>query len=85
MSYSERDLPVHLRDGDILVLDDGTEVRWESSGEAKAVFLGSDFAPLMEIFPGQEESVNIGGKFFTLAASFEDDMEVRILITCLLS
>lgn len=77
MSYSERDLPVHLRDGDILVLDDGTEVRWESSGEAKAVFLGSDFEPLMEIFPGQEESVNIGGKFFTLTASFEDDLEVR--------
>ena len=48
MSYSERDLPVHLRDGDILVLDDGTEVRWESSGEAKAVFLGSNFTPLME-------------------------------------
>ena len=77
MQYSEKDLPVRLHDGEMLVLDDGSELRWESNGEAKAVFIGSGFEPNMELFPGQEEPVSVGGKNFILTAFFEDALEVK--------
>lgn len=77
MAYSEKDLPIHLRDGEMLTLDDGNELRWESNGEAKAVFVGDSFEAVLEIFPGQEETLNIGGKYFVLTASFENDLEVK--------
>ena len=56
MQYSEKDLPVRLHDGEMLVLDDGNEVRWESNGEAKAVFIGSSFDATMELFPNQKKA-----------------------------
>jgi len=77
MSYLEKDLPVRLHDGEMLTLNDGNEVRWESNGEAKAVFIGSSFNAAMELFPGQEEQVNIGGQNFMLTAFFEDALEVK--------
>jgi hypothetical protein len=77
MQYSEKDLPVRLHDGEMLVLDDGNEVRWESNGEAKAIFIGSSFDASLELFPAQEEKVNIGGKNFALTAFFEDALEVK--------
>jgi len=77
MQYSERDLPVRLHDGEMLVLDNGNELRWESNGEAKAVFVGSGFDATMELFPGQEEPLSIDGKNFVLTAFFEDALEVK--------
>lgn len=78
MQYSEKDLPLRLHDGEILVLDDGTEVRWESNGEAKAVYVGSSFDATMELYPGQEEALSAGGKNLTLTAFFEDALEVKV-------
>jgi hypothetical protein len=77
MQYAEKDMPVRLHDGEMLVLDDGNELRWESNGEAKAVFIGSSFDATMELFPGQEETVNVGGRNFVLTAFFEDALEVK--------
>lgn len=77
MQYSEKDLPVRVHDGELLVLDDGNEVRWESNGEAKAIFIGSSFEPSFELFPNQTETVNIGGRSFVLTAFFEDALEVK--------
>ncbi|NLW82329.1 MAG: hypothetical protein GXY42_11755 [Desulfovibrionales bacterium] len=77
MEYSEKDLPVRLHDGELLALDDGTVVRWESNGEAKAIFVGDSFNSVMELFPGQEETLNIAGKNFLMTAFFEDALEVK--------
>jgi len=77
MSYSQSDLPVRLHDGEILVMEDGTELRWESNGEAKAVFLGDSFEPALELFPGQDTVVEAGGVRLKLTAFFEDALEVR--------
>jgi hypothetical protein len=77
MQYSESDLPVRLHHGELLVLDDGSEVRWESNGEAKAVFVGSGFEPNFELFPNQEESLSLGENSYVLTAFFEDALEVR--------
>lgn len=77
MEYTEKDLPVRLHDGEFLVLGDGTVVRWESNGEAKAVFVGDSFGAAMELFPGQEENLSAGGLTLTLTAFFEDALEVK--------
>jgi len=77
MQYSESDLPVRLHHGEMLVLDDGSEVRWESNGEAKAVFVGSGFEPTFELFPSQEESLGLNGSTYMLTAFFEDILEVK--------
>lgn len=79
MSYSQSDLPVRLHDGEILILEDGTELRWESNGEAKAVFLGDSFEPALELFPGQDATIQAGGLQLKLTAFFEDALEVREL------
>jgi hypothetical protein len=52
-------------------------VRWESNGEAKAVFVGSGFEPNFELFPNQEESLSLGENSYVLKAFFEDALEVR--------
>lgn len=77
MEYSEKDLPVRLHDGELLSLDGGTVLRWESNGEAKAVFVGDSFEPSFELFPGQDQSVDAEGKTFVLTAFFEDALEVK--------
>ena len=77
MQYSESDLPVRLHHGELLVLADGSEVRWESNGEAKAVFVGDAFEPTFELFPSQEESLSLGGNSYVLTAFFEDALEVK--------
>lgn len=77
MEHTEKDLPVRLHDGEYLLLNDGTVVRWESNGEAKAVFVGDSFNATMELFPGQEESLSAGGLTLMLTAFFEDALEVK--------
>lgn len=77
MRHTEKELPVRIHDGELLVLDDGNELRWESNGEAKAVFLGSSFEAELELFPGQEGTLAVGGKTFALKAFFEDALEVK--------
>lgn len=78
MEYAQKDIPVRLHDGEFLVLDDGTVIRWESNGEAKAVFVGDSFNATMELFPGQEETLSVGGLNLTLTAFFEDALEVKL-------
>lgn len=77
MQYSEKDLPVRIHHGEMLVLDDGTELRWESNGEAKAVFVGDSFEPTMELFPNQDATITVGANQYALLAFFEDELEVK--------
>ncbi|NLY40573.1 MAG: hypothetical protein GX055_02980 [Desulfovibrionales bacterium] len=77
MQYSEKDLPVRLHDGEMLAMNDGTVVRWESNGEAKAVFVGDSFEALCELFPDQSQEVQAGGKNLMLVAFFDDVLEVK--------
>ncbi|GAB1410131.1 hypothetical protein MASR1M90_12850 [Desulfovibrionales bacterium] len=78
MQYSEKDLPVRLHDGEMLAMGDGTVVRWESNGEAKAVFVGDSFEAHCELFPDQSQEISIGGKNVLLTAFFEDALEVKL-------
>lgn len=77
MEYAEKDLPVRLHDGEMLTLNNGTVVRWESNGEAKAVFVGDGFEAVSELFPGQDHTLDAGGLTLTMTAFFEDALEVK--------
>ncbi len=78
-TYTEANLPLHLKDGELLNLDDGAVVRWESNGEAKALFVGDAFLATAEIFPGCDQTLEIGGHSYKCTASFENDLLVEKL------
>jgi len=77
MNYTETDIPLSLHHGEMLTFEDGSELRWESNGEAKVVYVNDGFAPLTEIFPGNSYDFEAGGHFFRLSAKFEDDLVVE--------
>ncbi|GAB6177996.1 hypothetical protein JCM16814_28870 [Desulfobaculum senezii] len=77
MEYKESDLPVEIHHGEILTLDDGTALRFESNGEAKDVFLGDAWSPTVQLFPANEHTFEAGGKTFKLTALFEDALKVE--------
>jgi len=68
MDYSEADLPVSLKEAEIVTLADGTTVRWEENGGARDVMIGEEFAPRATLFEGNEYVLDAGGKTYTLTA-----------------
>ena len=77
--YTEADLPIHLKHGENLVLSDGTNVRFESNGEAKDIFIGDSWGAETQLFPGQDWQLAAAGGQFKLTAQFEDDVLVEKL------
>lgn len=77
MEYKESDIPIEIRHGEMLYLDDGGSIRWESNGEAKDVFLGDGFTSDVELFPSSSWEFERGGKTFRLTAGFEDALLVE--------
>ncbi|PKN07235.1 MAG: hypothetical protein CVU73_13325 [Deltaproteobacteria bacterium HGW-Deltaproteobacteria-8] len=70
--YSQKDLPVTMHSEDLLRLDDGTTIRFDTNGEAKDIMLNDDFNATCELFPGNEFIVSSGGKDFLLTSDFGD-------------
>ena len=62
MEYKESDIPIEIRHGEMLYLDDGGSIRWESNGEAKDVFLGDGFTSDVELFPSSSWNLNVAGR-----------------------
>ncbi|NJB69405.1 hypothetical protein GGQ74_003107 [Desulfobaculum xiamenense] len=77
MQYTEADIPVVIKHGEILGFSDGTTVRFESNGEAKDVFFGDEWTPTIQLFPANDYAFQAGGKAFKLTALFEDALKVE--------
>jgi len=77
MEYRESDLPVALNHEDMVRLDSGETVRFESNGEAKDVFIGDAFTPTVQLFPDTDYDFSSGGKSYQLRAHFEDRLSVK--------
>lgn len=75
--YSQKDLPVRLHPDDLLRLDDGTAVRWETSGEAKDIMLNDDFNAATQLYPGGDYILSAGGKDFRITTGEEDNILVE--------
>lgn len=76
-NFSEKDLPLDVRHGEMLTLADGTTVRFESSGEAKDVMVNDAFAPAVTLFPGSEYVLHTGGGDYRVTCEFGDCMHVE--------
>ncbi|MGE4504274.1 MAG: hypothetical protein AB7D51_02925 [Desulfovibrionaceae bacterium] len=74
--YLQKDIPLALHHGEILTLDDGTTVRFESNGEAKDIMINDSFSPATTLFPACDFVVQASGKSFKLTATFDDCVEV---------
>jgi hypothetical protein len=79
MDYTEKDLPVRIHHGEVVNLDNGTVVRFDSNGEAKDVFLDDSYAPTVQLFPDCDHVFDAGGSTFKVTALFEDALIVEKL------
>jgi hypothetical protein len=73
---TEADLPASIHHEQMVILDDGTTIRFETNGEAKDVYVGDAFDVTVQLFPGCDYVVETGGKSFKLLAEFEDFLTV---------
>jgi len=77
--YKQTDLPVQLHPDDLLRLDDGTSVRWESSGEAKDIMLNDDFNAAAQLYPDCDYTLSAGGKDFRISTGYEEYITVEAI------
>lgn len=75
--YTQKDLPVTMHPDDLLRLDDGTTIRFDTNGEAKDIMLNDDFNATCELFPGNEFTISSGGRDFILSTDFGDFIIVK--------
>ena len=77
MSYfTEADLPVSIDHEEMVTLEDGTTIRFETNGEAKDLYVGDSFTPTSQLFPGCDYFVDSCDKHFKIVAEFDDKITV---------
>ncbi|MFA6336312.1 MAG: hypothetical protein WCX48_12330 [Bacteroidales bacterium] len=77
--YTQKDLPVRVHPDDLVRLDDGTTIRYETSGEAKDIMLNDDFNAACQLFPGNDFIVSAGGRDFRVSTGYEENILVEAL------
>lgn len=75
--YTQNDLPVKMHPDDLLRFDDGTTLRYETSGEAKDLMLNDDFNAACQLFPGCDYTLSAGGKDFRVSTGDEENILVE--------
>ncbi|ABM28017.1 hypothetical protein [Nitratidesulfovibrio vulgaris] len=76
MEYTERDLPLSLNEAEVVVLSDGTQVRFEESGGARDVFINDEWSARAQLFPGAEYLLETPSGNYLLTAG-ESTLEVK--------
>ncbi|MEW5772806.1 MAG: hypothetical protein AB1916_04715 [Thermodesulfobacteriota bacterium] len=66
MDYTEKDLPVDLKETEFVTLDDGTKIRYEESGGARDLMVGDEWTPRATIFPHNDFMLEAGGKNYRI-------------------
>lgn len=77
--YTQSDLPVRIHPEDLVRFDDGSTVRYETSGEAKDIMLNDDFNAACQLFPGNDFIISAGGKDFRISTGYEENCLVEAL------
>ncbi len=68
MEYNERDLPVSIREAEMVTLQPGTVVRFEESGGARDVFVDDEWSSRVSLFPGMTYELECEGCTYMLSA-----------------
>jgi len=71
------DIPRALHHGEMMHLDGGIKLRFESNGEAKDIFFGDEWTASVQLFPANTHEFQCGGKTIKLTAQFEDALMVE--------
>jgi len=77
--YTEDNLPVTIHPEDLVRFNDGTTVRYETSGEAKDIMMNDDFNASCQLFPGNDYTINAGGKTFRISTGYEENCLVEAI------
>lgn len=75
--YTSANIPCTLHHGEIMSLEDGIKLRFESNGEAKDIFFGDEWTASVQLFPANTHDFQAGGKTIRLTAQFEDSLTVE--------
>lgn len=75
--YTQSDLPVRIHPDDLVRFDDGSTVRYETSGEAKDIMLNDDFNAACQLFPGNDFVISAGGKDFRISTGYDENCLVE--------
>ena len=75
MDYQESDLPVILREGDMVKLEDGTVVRFDESGGARDVMINDEWSARCTLFPTMDYELAAGSGTYRLTAG---DMDLKV-------
>lgn len=59
MTFTYKDLPVVLRETELLTLKDGTQLRFESNGGALEVFVNDEWTARASLFQGMNYNLII--------------------------
>ncbi len=78
MNYTEADLPLTLKEAEMLTLADGTVVRFETSAEAKDIMVNDSWSPAATLFPGADYVLETGGKAYQFTAQFDAAVDVSV-------
>lgn len=76
MDYTEKDLPLVLKETEYVTLDDGTKVRYEESGGARDLMIGDEWTPRATIFPHNDFMLEVGGKTYRITG-LDEGMRVE--------
>lgn len=75
--YTAADIPRALHHGEMMLLDEGVQLRFESNGEAKDIFFGDEWTASVQLFPACTHEFSSGGKTVRLTAQFDDTLMVE--------
>ncbi|OBQ45816.1 hypothetical protein [Halodesulfovibrio spirochaetisodalis] len=66
MTFTHKDLPMVLRETELLTLEDGTQVRFESNGGAHDIFINDEWTSRASLFQGMAHDLNASEQHVTL-------------------
>ena len=78
MDYTEKDLPVHLKETEYVTLSDGTKIRYEENGGARDLMVGDEWTPRATLFPGNDCTFDCGGAAYRAIGQDEGMMVEKI-------
>ena len=69
--FTYKDLPMVLRETELLTLSDGTELRFESNGGAQDVFVNDEWTSRASLFQGMSHDIETTSGEFRITAEPE--------------
>ena len=77
MTFTHKDLPMVLRETELLTLNDGTQLRYESNGGAHDVFVNDEWSARASLFQGMAHDMETNSGLVRLTSE-PDGLRVEL-------